>query len=134
MKFGPYRQQDIKQIETVLQAKGIPYQVIFASEELEQKRENWKNEPVGAVYMRTAVMDFSCLYVEFSEERIFELGTSLEAYGIDMSALAPPPSFDSEANSEPHRRGLWRAWVALGLFTGLIPAVLFLFMFWLFQS
>lgn len=130
MKFGPYRQEDVKQIEAVLKSAGIPYEVTFEKKELDERLDSWKHQPVGAVYFRTAVQDFSCLYVELAEDKIPELGKQLEAYGIDMNALAPEPSFDEVEATVPPKDRSWRVWLMIWLFTGLVPAAIaFVFYF-----
>ncbi len=131
MKFGPYRQEDMKQIEAALKTAGIAYEVTFEKQELEEKLDSWRHEPVGAVYFRTAVQDFSCLYVEIADEKISELGTGLEAYGIDQNALAPEPSFDEvEATVSPKDRS-WRVWLMIWLFSGLVPGAIAIIFYWL---
>lgn len=130
MKFGPYRQEDVKQIEAALKVAGIAYDITFEKNELDERLDSWRHEPVGAVYFRTAVQDFSCLYVEIADEEIPKLGSRLEAYGIDMNALAPEPSFDEVEETVTPKDRSWRVWLMLWLFTGLVPGVVLFFIYW----
>ena len=95
MWFGPFSIPQLEEIKRVLTDQAIPHETEAATEELEQKLEEWKSLPPSSA-KNGPKLNTDHHYVHIEDAGITKLGHALERFGITPLALEPEPEFGDD--------------------------------------